>query len=126
VFSKFGKVTKLDFLFHKTGLLKGKPRGYAFVEYGNKDVSFFIPRRYLFSSIGGHFENTLAHPGFIFIFMFALACIVMYIPPDTASQGDPLQPTFAIQLPPFKPIQAMMLTVFAISSGRSQGFDDGS
>ena len=41
VFSKFGKVTKLDFLFHKTGLLKGKPRGYAFVEYGNKDVSSF-------------------------------------------------------------------------------------
>ncbi|KAJ7100270.1 hypothetical protein B0H15DRAFT_819538 [Mycena belliarum] len=37
IFSKFGKVTKLDFLFHKTGLLKGKPRGYAFVEYGNKD-----------------------------------------------------------------------------------------
>ncbi|KAF8874742.1 hypothetical protein BD779DRAFT_1450765, partial [Infundibulicybe gibba] len=37
VFSKFGKVTKLDFLFHKTGLLKGKPRGYAFVEYGNND-----------------------------------------------------------------------------------------
>ncbi|KIM43619.1 hypothetical protein M413DRAFT_9613 [Hebeloma cylindrosporum] len=37
VFSKFGKVTKLDYLFHKTGLLKGKPRGYAFIEYGNKD-----------------------------------------------------------------------------------------
>ncbi|KAF7344581.1 Single-stranded nucleic acid binding protein [Mycena sanguinolenta] len=37
IFSKFGKITKLDFLFHKTGLLKGKPRGYAFVEYGNKD-----------------------------------------------------------------------------------------
>ncbi|KAJ6595749.1 RNA-binding domain-containing protein [Mycena vulgaris] len=37
IFSKFGKVTKLDFLFHKTGLLRGKPRGYAFVEYGNKD-----------------------------------------------------------------------------------------
>ncbi|KAJ8481063.1 hypothetical protein ONZ45_g15433 [Pleurotus djamor] len=36
VFSKFGKVTKLDFLFHKTGALKGKPRGYAFVEYGSK------------------------------------------------------------------------------------------
>ncbi|KAJ7202811.1 RNA-binding domain-containing protein [Mycena pura] len=31
------EVTKFDFLFHKTGLLKGKPRGYAFVEYGNKD-----------------------------------------------------------------------------------------
>ncbi|KAJ7202807.1 hypothetical protein GGX14DRAFT_652921 [Mycena pura] len=37
IFSKFGKVTKFDFLFHKTGLLKGKPRGYAFVEYGSKD-----------------------------------------------------------------------------------------
>ncbi|TFK37034.1 hypothetical protein BDQ12DRAFT_685713 [Crucibulum laeve] len=37
IFSKFGKVSKLDFLFHKTGLLKGKPRGYAFIEYGNKD-----------------------------------------------------------------------------------------
>ncbi|KAJ7754454.1 hypothetical protein B0H16DRAFT_1542398 [Mycena metata] len=37
IFSKYGKVTKLDFLFHKAGLLKGKPRGYAFVEYGNKD-----------------------------------------------------------------------------------------
>ncbi|KAG6816977.1 hypothetical protein H0H87_001292 [Tephrocybe sp. NHM501043] len=37
IFSKFGKVTKLDFLFHKTGALKGKPRGYAFVEYGSND-----------------------------------------------------------------------------------------
>ncbi|KAJ3770101.1 hypothetical protein FB446DRAFT_647536 [Lentinula raphanica] len=35
VFTKFGKVTKLDFLFHKTGALKGKPRGYAFLEYGS-------------------------------------------------------------------------------------------
>ncbi|RDX41635.1 RNA-binding domain-containing protein [Lentinus brumalis] len=37
VFSKFGKINKLDFLFHKAGPLKGKPRGYAFVEYGCKD-----------------------------------------------------------------------------------------
>ncbi|KAF8979700.1 hypothetical protein BDQ17DRAFT_1167423, partial [Cyathus striatus] len=37
IFSKFGKVTKLDFLFHRSGLLKGKPRGYAFIEYGNQD-----------------------------------------------------------------------------------------
>ncbi|KAK0204507.1 hypothetical protein DFS33DRAFT_1273609 [Desarmillaria ectypa] len=34
-FSKFGKVSKLDFLFHKAGPHKGKPRGYAFVEYEN-------------------------------------------------------------------------------------------
>ncbi|KAG5645937.1 hypothetical protein DXG03_004727 [Asterophora parasitica] len=37
LFSKFGKVTKLDFLFHKAGALKGKPRGYAFVEYDSPD-----------------------------------------------------------------------------------------
>ena len=38
VFSKFGKVTKLDFLFHKAGPMKGKPRGYAFIEYGTQEV----------------------------------------------------------------------------------------
>ncbi|TBU31530.1 hypothetical protein BD311DRAFT_689237 [Dichomitus squalens] len=36
-FSKFGKISKLDYLFHKSGPLKGKPRGYAFVQYSNKD-----------------------------------------------------------------------------------------
>ncbi|KAH7890382.1 hypothetical protein F5I97DRAFT_20358 [Phlebopus sp. FC_14] len=36
VFAKFGKVSKLDFLFHKSGPNKGKPRGYAFVEYMNE------------------------------------------------------------------------------------------
>ena len=39
VFQKYGKITKLDFMFHKSGVLKGKPRGYAFVEFSNKDVS---------------------------------------------------------------------------------------
>ncbi|EIM83939.1 RNA-binding domain-containing protein, partial [Stereum hirsutum FP-91666 SS1] len=33
IFSKFGKLSNLDYLFHKSGPLKGKPRGYAFVEY---------------------------------------------------------------------------------------------
>jgi RNA recognition motif-containing protein len=36
VFSKFGKIAKLDFLFHKSGAYKGKPRGYAFVEFMNE------------------------------------------------------------------------------------------
>lgn len=36
--SKFGKISKLDYLFHKTGPQKGKPRGYAFVEYSTKEV----------------------------------------------------------------------------------------
>lgn len=38
IFSKFGKVTKMDFMFHKTGVQKGKPRGYAFVEFSTKEV----------------------------------------------------------------------------------------
>ena len=38
VASKHGKVAKLDFLFHKAGPQKGKPRGYAFVEYSTKEV----------------------------------------------------------------------------------------
>lgn len=66
VFSKFGKVTKLDYLFHKTGLLKGKPRGYAFIEYGNKDVSF---RSFSCPSSVGFlvsFERPLAHARFFF------------------------------------------------------------
>ncbi|KAG8936661.1 hypothetical protein FRC02_000119 [Tulasnella sp. 418] len=37
VFGKFGKIAKLDFLFHKTGPQKGKPRGYAFVEYSAQE-----------------------------------------------------------------------------------------
>ncbi|KAG1883738.1 hypothetical protein F4604DRAFT_1617526 [Suillus subluteus] len=37
VFTKFGKVSKLDFLFHKTGPNKGKPRGYAFLQYLHED-----------------------------------------------------------------------------------------
>ncbi len=41
-FSKFGKISKLDFLFHKAGPHKGKPRGYAFVEYENANVSYLV------------------------------------------------------------------------------------
>lgn len=38
VFSKYGKITRLDVMYHKTGPQKGKPRGYAFIEFSNKDV----------------------------------------------------------------------------------------
>ncbi|BGP19490.1 hypothetical protein JCM10213_006310 [Rhodosporidiobolus nylandii] len=37
VCAKHGKIAKLDYLFHKTGPQKGKPRGYAFVEYSTKE-----------------------------------------------------------------------------------------
>ena len=36
--AQHGKIAKLDYLFHKSGPAKGKPRGYAFVEYSTKDV----------------------------------------------------------------------------------------
>lgn len=39
LFSQYGQVSHLDFLFHKTGPHKGKPRGYAFVEFANSHVS---------------------------------------------------------------------------------------
>ncbi|PVF98715.1 RNA-binding domain-containing protein, partial [Serendipita vermifera] len=39
LFSRYGKVIKLDFLFHKSGPMKGKPRGYAFVEYADVEVA---------------------------------------------------------------------------------------
>lgn len=39
VCSKVGKIAKLDYLFHKSGPLRGKPRGYAFVEYATVAVS---------------------------------------------------------------------------------------
>ncbi|MBW0492060.1 hypothetical protein O181_031775 [Austropuccinia psidii MF-1] len=37
LFSKFGRISKLDFLFHKSGVLRGKPRGYAFIEMNRRD-----------------------------------------------------------------------------------------
>ncbi|GMK56682.1 hypothetical protein CspeluHIS016_0305220 [Cutaneotrichosporon spelunceum] len=37
VFSKYGKISKLDLMVHHSGPQKGKPRGYAFVEYESKD-----------------------------------------------------------------------------------------
>lgn len=39
IFSKFGNLSRLDYLFHKSGPLRGKPRGYAFVEYAGEAVS---------------------------------------------------------------------------------------
>lgn len=41
VFQRYGKLTKLDFMYHKTGALKGKPRGYAFVEMQTVEVSHY-------------------------------------------------------------------------------------
>lgn len=34
-----GKISKFDYLFHKAGPRKGRPRGYAFVEYSTPEVS---------------------------------------------------------------------------------------
>ncbi|KAF9511627.1 hypothetical protein BS47DRAFT_1346391 [Hydnum rufescens UP504] len=37
IFSKCGKISRMDYLFHKSGPSKGKPRGYAFIEYSNPE-----------------------------------------------------------------------------------------
>ena len=39
VFQKYGQITKLDFMFHKTGVSKGKPRGFAFIQFAEQHVS---------------------------------------------------------------------------------------
>lgn len=39
--SKHGKIAKFDYLFHKAGPKKGRPRGYAFVEYATPEVGHF-------------------------------------------------------------------------------------
>ncbi|KAF9007670.1 hypothetical protein BDZ89DRAFT_965613, partial [Hymenopellis radicata] len=36
-FSKFGPISAFDFLFHHSGPHKGKPRGFAFIEYEHAD-----------------------------------------------------------------------------------------
>ncbi|SPO27999.1 uncharacterized protein UTRI_05142 [Ustilago trichophora] len=50
-FSRFGKISKLDFLFHKSGPQRGQPRGYAFLEYAS-------PQEALQAVVGAH-EKTL-------------------------------------------------------------------
>ena len=47
----------MDFLFHKTGALRGKPRGYAFVQYASKDVS----------SLPSFPQSSRADPGYFYL-----------------------------------------------------------
>ncbi|XP_015920282.2 probable RNA-binding protein 18 [Parasteatoda tepidariorum] len=37
IVQQFGKIKKFDFLFHKSGHLKGHPRGYCFVTYDRRE-----------------------------------------------------------------------------------------
>lgn len=39
LFRPFGTLRKLDFIFHRSGIQKGKPKGYAFVELSQKEES---------------------------------------------------------------------------------------
>lgn len=62
VFSKFGKLARLDYLFHKTGALRGKPRGYAFVEYtGEGDAAVALEAANGKVLRGRHINVTYAH-----------------------------------------------------------------
>eukprot|EP00472_Partenskyella_glossopodia_P008381 CAMPEP_0197539726 /NCGR_PEP_ID=MMETSP1318-20131121/63631_1 /TAXON_ID=552666 /ORGANISM="Partenskyella glossopodia, Strain RCC365" /LENGTH=161 /DNA_ID=CAMNT_0043098507 /DNA_START=89 /DNA_END=570 /DNA_ORIENTATION=+ len=37
LFQKFGKMTRINFTWHKVGERRGTPRGYAFIEYKNRE-----------------------------------------------------------------------------------------
>ena len=37
LFKPFGSIMQLDYLFHKSGPLKGEPRGYAFLAFDSPD-----------------------------------------------------------------------------------------
>ncbi|CAG8537070.1 3618_t:CDS:2 [Cetraspora pellucida] len=37
LFEPYGKITHLDYLFHKSGPKRGQPRGYCFIEYSKKE-----------------------------------------------------------------------------------------
>ncbi|KAG9301640.1 hypothetical protein G9A89_016710 [Geosiphon pyriformis] len=37
LFEAYGKITHLDYLFHKSGPRRGQPRGYCFLEYSRKE-----------------------------------------------------------------------------------------
>ncbi|XP_035216324.1 probable RNA-binding protein 18 isoform X3 [Stegodyphus dumicola] len=37
IVQQFGQIKKFDFLFHKSGVLKGQPRGYSFVTYETRE-----------------------------------------------------------------------------------------
>ena len=39
MFSPFGKIITEDFLWHTRGRKRGEPRGFAFIQYSNKEVS---------------------------------------------------------------------------------------
>lgn len=62
VCAKHGKIAKLDYLFHKTGPQKGKPRGYAFVEYSTKEVRLSPLPRWVVRAQTDESTAALPHP----------------------------------------------------------------
>ena len=39
ILQRFGELKSFELLFHKSGVKKGEPRGYCFVEYKTQNVS---------------------------------------------------------------------------------------
>jgi RNA recognition motif-containing protein len=39
LFSQFGELTRVQFMWHHFGELKGQPRGFAFIEFANKEAA---------------------------------------------------------------------------------------
>lgn len=50
LFSPYGKIVSEDFLWHTRGPKRGEPRGFAFIQYSTKEVSFLLSISFWFSS----------------------------------------------------------------------------
>jgi RNA recognition motif. (a.k.a. RRM, RBD, or RNP domain) len=83
LFSKFGSISSLDFLFHKSGPSRGKPRGYAFVEFADQAVS--APPQFPFSPFH---PSQNADPGFSHISHRKKINRITYHPTDPSMRSE--------------------------------------
>lgn len=78
---------RLDYLFHKTGALRGKPRGYAFVEYLNDHVSA-LAHPLAARDEENKNKNCVLTPGLFFLYIYRPPALR---PPRLFFSSDPSQ-----------------------------------
>src|ERR1700735_2489267 len=86
LFSKYGTITSLDYLFHKSGPSRGKPRGFAFVEFAEQAVSF-LPAPFHYTPFLSPPEiQTIADPR-VFLIYVALSTTITHLNATTQSKS---------------------------------------
>lgn len=53
LFSPHGKISRLDLIFHKSGPLKGRTKGYAFIEYAKQEDAMSAKVKVDGKAVGG-------------------------------------------------------------------------